>query len=424
MDHINLQRTRDVLLSLICIGILLWAAGAVLGQFVDAIIILLLAMAVAFLLTPAVNFLEKYHIPRLFAALLVYVIILAAIGGLGYGLVFTLIQQTVSFSNTIYNFAVTLPDKFQTIINFLHQQGGIPDENIKAVLDQIQGTAFTFAQGMATNAFNFFFIITNAFLDILLVAVLSFYLTLDGKRMRDSIVNLVNIAPKRWLSNIQQQQFEDALNRVVGNYIRGQLTLAVLVGGLTSLVCVITGLGNYALIAGLLAFIFETIPMVGPGLASITPIFLSLLLPNPFPRTFEVIVLFIVIQALESNILGPRIVGHAVGLHPVATIMALLVGAKLFGILGALLATPAVAVSWVVIASIYRSIRGETAEQMLAKRRAMWTIPRPHNRFLRRHKHHGSGHAVHTQLSPPIEHSKRHPARQAEKAEQTLPGEE
>lgn len=386
MDHVNWQRTRDILISLICIGIILWAVGIILGQFIDAVIILLLAMAVAFLLTPAVNFLEKYHIPRLFATLLVYVIILAAIGGLGYGLIFALIQQAVSFSNTVYNFANTLPNNFQYIINFLHKQGGIPDANIKAALDQIQATAFTFAQWLGSNALDFFFIITNAFLNILLVAVLSFYLTVDGKRIRDSIVGL---APGRWLPNILL--FEDALNRVVGNYIRGQLTLAFLIGGFTSLVCVITGLGNYALITGVLAFIFETIPMVGPGLASITPILLSLLLPNPFPRTFEVVILFILIQAVESNILGPRIVGHAVGLHPVATILALLIGAKLFGILGALLATPIVAVAWVVIASIYRSVRGETAEQMLAKRRAMWTIPRPRDR---RHKHHNRGHAL------------------------------
>ena len=114
--------------------------------------------------------------------------------------------------------------------------------------------------------------------------------------------------------------------------------------------------------------------MVGPALASITPILLSLFLPDPFPRTFEIIACFVVIQILESNVLGPRIVGHAVGLHPVAAILALLVGAKLFGVFGAFLSTPIVAAAWVVIASLYSSIRGESPDDLLAKRRSNWPL--------------------------------------------------
>jgi hypothetical protein len=117
--------------------------------------------------------------------------------------------------------------------------------------------------------------------------------------------------------------------------------------------------------------------MVGPALASIPAIAISLLSPDPFPRTIWVVVAFIVIQLLESNILGPRIVGHAVGLHPVASILSLLVFAQLFGPFGALIATPIVAAIWVVIASIYRSARGETPDQMLARKRAPWEIRRP-----------------------------------------------
>jgi len=65
--------------------------------------------------------------------------------------------------------------------------------------------------------------------------------------------------------------------------------------------------------------------------------------------------------------LGPRIVGHAVGLHPVASILALIIGAQLFGAFGALLATPILAALWVVIASVYRTFRGESADDILAK---------------------------------------------------------
>jgi len=372
MNQRDWQRTRDVLICVICVGVIFGALWLVLGQFVEAIVILLLSMTVAFLLTPIVNQLVKYTIPRAVAAVITYVVVLGVIGWLAYLLGLSLIQQSLTFSNTVINVASSLPQTFHSTIQYLEKHGGIPAENINAAISQFQSQATDFARSLASNAVNAFFVITNALLNIVLVIVLSFYFTLDGKRIRESLVSIV---PGQWLLNFRL--FEDALNRVVGNYIRGQLTLALIIGACTSITCIATGLESYALICGVLAFLFETIPMVGPALASVTPLLLSLLLPDPFPRTFIIGICFVILQAIESNILGPRIVGHAVGLHPVAAIMALLVGAKLFGVFGALIATPLVAAAWVVVASIYRSARGETADQILAHKRAPWAFQRP-----------------------------------------------
>ncbi len=371
MDHTNWQRTRDILISTICIGIILWAAWIIGGRFVDIIVILLISLAIAFLLTPLVNLLVRYKVPRLVATIVIFLIVVAAIGGVGSALVLSLIRQIQAFSSTVISYLNRLPDlnSFET---FLQKQAGIPASTINQAIDQLRGQAVTYAQLAATNAINIVFLVTSTFLNIFLIGVLSFYFLLDGKRLRDSIISIV---PQRQMSHVLV--FEDALNRVVGNYIRGQLTLAAIVGVLAAVVCAITGLGQFAIIIGVLAFLFETIPMVGPALASVPAIAISLLTPEPFPRTLWVIVAFIVIQLLESNILGPRIVGHAVGLHPVASILSLLVFAQLFGPFGALIATPIVAAVWVVIASIYRSARGETPDQMLAKKRAPWEMRRP-----------------------------------------------
>ena len=371
MDQVNWQRTRDILISIICVGVVFWALWNVFGQFVEAIVVFLLAMAVAFLLIPAVNLLVKYGFPRLLAAVITYVLILGAISGLAYELIFSLAQQVNFFSTTIIDFATTLPTTYAKTIDFLNTQIG--KENVLQAVSQIQNQVYSFAQSLAGNVLLLATNALNVFLNILLVVVISFYLTLDGKRIRDS---LVGVAPRSWQPNVHL--FEDALSRVVGNYIRGQLILALIVGVCTSLICLVTGLGNYALICGVIAFLFETIPMIGPALASITPILLSLLLGgnDVLQRTLFIVVLFIVLQALESNILGPRIVGHAVGLHPVAAILSLLVGAKLFGVFGALIATPLVAAAWVVITSIYHSARGVNADQMLARRRTPWRLRR------------------------------------------------
>lgn len=372
MGQLNWQRTRDILISIICLGIIFWATWDIAGRFVDPIVLLLVSMTVAFLLTPAVNALTKLKIPRLIATLVVFVVVVALLVAFGYAVIFSLVQQITNFKNTFVAFFTYLPNAIPNAVKSL--QASFPQIDFNAALTQIRDQAINFAQTAATNALNIVFIISGTLVNIFLILVLSFYFTLDGKRLRNSIISVV---PQRSMPHVLV--FEDALNRVVGNYIRGQLTLALIVGMLSAAVCVIMkgGLQDYALIVGVLAFLFETIPMVGPALASIPALLISLLLPDPIQRTIWVAVGFVIIQMLESNVLGPRIVGRAVGLHPVVSIMSLLVFANLFGPFGALIATPIVAAIWVVIASTYRSARGETPEEMIARKRAPWKVPHP-----------------------------------------------
>ena len=88
MERVNWPRTRDILISIICIGIILWYAwGLLFGLFVHAVVLLLLSMAVAFLLTPAVNYLQKNNMPRVIATLVMYAFVLIALGGVSYALV-------------------------------------------------------------------------------------------------------------------------------------------------------------------------------------------------------------------------------------------------------------------------------------------------------------------------------------------------
>lgn len=368
MERVQWGRVRDILISVICVGIILWASWSIMGQFVHAIILLLLSMAVAFLLTPMVNFLARV-LPRALATIIVYLVVLAALLLLSYALIFSLIAQVQSFSTTVRDFVVFLPKYAANLIDFLVKQKIVSQAQVDNALTQIQNTATQYAQLLVSNIVNTLLVLTDAFLNIFLVVVISFYLTLDGRRIRDSIFSVV---PRRVMPHMLL--FEDALNRVVGNYIRGQLTLAAIIGVLSGVGCYVFGLGNYALVIGVLAFLFETIPMVGPALASIPALAISLLLPDPAQRTISIAIYFVCVQLFESNVLGPRIVGHAVGLHPVASIMALLVFAQLFGPFGALIATPIVAAGWVVIASIYRSARGETPEQMVRKKPAPWVV--------------------------------------------------
>ncbi len=374
MDQAKWQRRRDILLCIVCIGIIGWFIwNLLLGLFFHAILLLLLSMAVAFLITPGVDFLERNKIPRVLATVLMYIIVLAGLFLLFSALAYSFIQQVFSFRDIVTKFFGALPDQFRYLDDFLVKRG-IPQANIDDAISQVRGQLVGFAQAAAANVVNVAFIMTNAFIDILLILVLSFYFTLDGKNIRN---NLKSIVPENHQKTVDV--FEDALNRVVGNYIRGQLTLAAIIGVLAGVGCYFLGLSGYAIIIAFLAFLFETIPMVGPTLATIPAVLISMLLPNPFPRTFFIILYFVIVQLLESNVLGPRIVGHAVGLHPIAAILCLIIGVQLIGPFGALIATP-------IVVSLYNSARGKTADQMLEHSKRKPLVIRPPGVLMHRRK--------------------------------------
>lgn len=168
--------------------------------------------------------------------------------------------------------------------------------------------------------------LAGAVLDVVLVAVMSIYLLADGSRVSD------------WLRrNMPQQQqgnmklLLDTLQRVVGGYIRGQVLLCGLVGLLVGIGMQVIGV-PYALLLGVLAFVLEFIPVLGTLVSGVICVLLAL--TKGWILALIVLVYFVVIHVIEGDVLGPRIVGKAIGLHPVVSIAALIAGAVLFGITG------------------------------------------------------------------------------------------
>jgi predicted PurR-regulated permease PerM len=115
----------------------------------------------------------------------------------------------------------------------------------------------------------------------------------------------------------------------------------------------------YAVVLGVLAGLFELVPMFGPILSAVPAILVALFLP--FPTVLWVALFFFLVQQVESNVLGPRITGHAVGLHPLGAMFALLAGLQLAGLLGALFAVPVAGILWVLAGAAYRTTLAETS---------------------------------------------------------------
>ncbi len=314
----------------------LWAAG----HIIQTLLLLTIAAVLAYALAPAVKFLER-AMPRFLAILIVYLIVLGVIIALLYLIVSTAIVQVTSLS-TYVQFLLT-PSKSgqltpleQTLLSF-----GISQSQIDAARAQVVASIEGFAVSVVPLLTGLF----GAVLDVVLVAVLSIYLLADGSRISD------------WLRrNMPQQQqgrvrfLLDTLQRVVGGYIRGQLFLCGLVGVLVGVGMQLIGV-PYALLLGVLAFILEFIPVLGTLVSGAICVLLAL--TKGWIFALIVLAYFIVVHVIEGDVSGPRIVGKAIGLHPVVSIAALIAGAELFGIVGALFASPVAGVLQALLVAIW-----------------------------------------------------------------------
>ncbi len=336
-------------------AILAWTGVALLllwlgGQVIQTLIMLTLAAVLAYALAPAVTFLARL-MPRFLAMLVVYLVVLGAICALLYLIVRTAIGQFVSLADYV-RFLLTPSTSGQlTPLDQAMQSSGISPSQIASARDQIVASL----EGFAGSVVPLLTGLVGVLLDVILVAVLSIYLLADGARAAD------------WLrQNMPERQqgamrfLLDTLQRVVGGYIRGQLLLCGLLGLLVGVGMAIIGV-PYALLLGVLAFVFGSIPVLGMLISGTLCVLLAV--PQGWLIAVIVLVYFVVVHVIESDIVGPRIVGQSIGLHPVVSLAALIAGAELFGIGGALFAAPVAGVLQALLAAIWVEWRATHPQQ-------------------------------------------------------------
>ncbi|HVP15325.1 MAG TPA: AI-2E family transporter [Terriglobales bacterium] len=165
------------------------------------------------------------------------------------------------------------------------------------------------------------------------VLILTFYMAMDQKGMRTATVALVP-----WRERPRAERLDDRVKGRLGRWLRGQLLLGAVMGGLSYAALLLLHV-QFALILALLAGLAELIPVVGPFIGAV-PAVLVAASQQPILGLWVAIV-YIVMQELEAHLLVPRIMSEATGLNPVVVIVAILAAAKLAGFVGVLLAVPA-----------------------------------------------------------------------------------
>jgi predicted PurR-regulated permease PerM len=332
MRAMDWGRLRDQCLVGLAVIAFLWVGSQVVGRVLHIVVVVLLALVLAYALEPPLSMAQRF-LPRVLAALLIYGL---ALGLIAAGIMLiapALIQQSEQL-------AEKLP-------GYLDQLSGY--QPLAGV--DISGSLRTIAQSTVRSAVDIVEAVAGGLVDAALVLVLGFWFMVDGRRMAE-------IATQIFPPNQRDKArfVQDTVSQVLGAYIRGQLIMAAIIGLSAGVGSWLLGV-RYPVLIGILAFLFELIPMVGPILASLPAVIISL--TQPFPLVLYVIAFFVVMQVIENNVLAPRITGGAVGLHPVAALLAIVIGADLGGVVGALFAVPFAGVASVLIAAIYKGWRGE-----------------------------------------------------------------
>jgi len=345
------QKALVVLLTLLASLALLWVLWQVVSPILHTLVLFGLAAVLAFGLGGPVGMLAtRLRGNRILAIVLVYLLFgIVIVGGL-IVLAGPFVRQASDLASALPQYATELQARAPDIQTALGQYG------IQADINSLKTRALT-AIGQSGADVLQHLVGTLAelggmILDFVLALVISLYLLVDGPRFRARSLALI---PIQYRDNALFLQ--DNVSRVLGGYLRAQFFLALIVGVATGVGMAVLGL-PYAVVLGVLAGLFELIPMFGPILSAVPAVLVAMFLP--FPTVIWVLLFFLVLQQIENNVLAPRISGHAVGLHPLGAMFALLAGFQLVGLLGGLFAVPVAGVVWVLITAGYRNVMTPT----------------------------------------------------------------
>jgi predicted PurR-regulated permease PerM len=360
------------MVALITLGVL----ALVVLRLSDVIPIVAAAVVLAYLLTPTANFIEKrilIHGPlshrthRNLAVLVTYLLIAAAFIVLLLVVIPAMIAQFEEFARRLPDLLRGLEQTLESLLNqpltfngepiLLGGKPFIPLERLREAMGvqhitdllQLQdinvvGTTQSLIGLIPGPAFNFVGGALTIVVNLILLLSMTFFLVRDGAVF---IEKAVQITPLFYRGDLRRLLYE--LSSVWDAYLRGQITLAVIMGTGAFILATVLGVPN-PLILALISGVLEFIPSIGAGLAIFPAAFLAFTatsstfpLLEGFPFALVAIVAWAVLQNIEAIFLVPRIMGRRLNLHPFVVIVGLLAGASLAGVLGIILAAPIVA---------------------------------------------------------------------------------
>jgi predicted PurR-regulated permease PerM len=283
------------------------------------------AIVISAAVEPVANFLQRYRLPRTLSVTLVYIVLLLFLVGTATLLVEPLTDQ-------ITQLAMAAPHLVTDVTDFL---SFLPQLNREAIAHSLQQSLLQFSQNLANVSLNVVAqtrSIFSSIFTVLFVFILAFYLVVE----KDALKKFARlITPRDHLPYIEQSI--ERAQRSIGRWVLAQLALGVIVGVIVGVALWIIGI-KYALVLGLLSGILEIVPVMGPIVAAIPGVIVGM--SQSWVYGVVALVMYVVVQQLENNFLVPAITRKAIGLNPLVTIIAILLGARLYGVAGVILSVP------------------------------------------------------------------------------------
>lgn len=304
----------------------------------DVLLMLFASIVLAAGIEPVAKWAQKYKVPRALTVVLVYVAVLAILS-----LVVTLMIPPLATQVT--QMAQVVPQAFDRVEGWV---GGTFPINEETLVTQVQDFLNRFGSSLANASFNVFQQTRNVvsgFVSVLFVFVITFYLVME----QDALKKFFRvILPKEHVAYVDG--VVDRAQKQIGRWIIGQLVLGVIMGLIVGIGLWLIGV-KFALVLGILAGVMEIIPVIGPIIAAIPAVIIGL---SQGPVLgLGTVVFYILVQQAENHLLVPNIMKRAVGLSPLVTLIAVLLGARLIGVVGVILAVPAATIIKVFLSDIF-----------------------------------------------------------------------
>lgn len=299
-----------------------WAITQVLAYFSTVVVIFIFAGILAFLLSYPVKWSEGF-LPHGIAVIIVFLLSLLILGGLMATLGFAILsqfQQLLTQAPQFVEYVISVLDTLQNILTRFNLK-----VDFQLIEQELRGQ---FLAGIGTGWTIFQLLLTNL-VDLILIAVVAFFMLLDGERVWDFII-------KAFPDNVRQKITLAVKQNFLG-FFWGRLLLSLFFGVSIFVVFIFLQL-PYALFLAAIAGVFDLIPGIGATIG-ITLVAL-IVLPQGIWVSVQVIIGCIILQQVEENLLMPRIMQGSINMNPVFMFFALLIGARVAGLVGIFLSIP------------------------------------------------------------------------------------
>ncbi len=327
----------------------------------DVVLVVLTAVVLASGIEPLIQWFKKLKVKRLPAAIISYVCLFFIFAGLMFFFVPAVLNETSSFltalpkyldSTTLWNplnISSTDVSASQKVVQSVSEGISNPSQLVKNISGNSNvsvassnfgiGDLIKSVQDITSNvAGGFVKVVSTVFgglLSFILIIILSFYLVVQEDGVAKFLGLVTPIKHEKYVVDLWKRS-----QKKIGQWMQGQLLLGVLVGVLLYLGLVILGVNN-ALLLAVVSGMLEIIPVFGPIIASIPSIIMGFV-GGGITAALLVAGLYLIVQQFESNLIYPLVVRKIVGVSPILVILALIIGAKLAGFLGIVLAVPTV----------------------------------------------------------------------------------